>query len=84
MYGLVLDVSQKFDFKVPTRIPIIEHNEAYMTAVIGQDGLQLKTFPSAIVAINGNYFLSINIKFEVHFSYQVDIGFPCSSIHAKQ
>lgn len=32
---------------------------------LGKDGKQLKTYKSATVAINSDYFLAVNMKFEV-------------------
>ena len=33
---------------------------------IGKNGTPLRTFQSATVAVDANYFMAINIKFEVH------------------
>ncbi|WCJ22360.1 Pectin lyase-like superfamily protein [Euphorbia peplus] len=42
--------------------PLITGNDT--ASVFGKDGKALKTFQSATVAIDGNYFVAMNIKFE--------------------
>eukprot|EP01018_Ginkgo_biloba_P027704 Gb_08496 [translate_table: standard] len=42
--------------------PIITGNDT--ASVVGMDGLPLKTFGSATVAVNSNYFIAYNIRFE--------------------
>lgn len=42
---------------------VITWNDSYST--IGSDGHPLKTFNSASVAVNADYFVAINIVFEV-------------------
>lgn len=45
--------------------PIITGNDT--AAAIGTDGLPMKTFRSATVAVNSDYFTAYNIRFEVDF-----------------
>lgn len=44
--------------------PTITGNDTAASAS-GKDGMPLKTFKSATVAVDANYFVAINIKFEV-------------------
>jgi pectinesterase len=44
------------------RPPVITGNDT--AAAIGMDGLPLKTFSSATVAVNSDYFIAYNIRFE--------------------
>lgn len=43
--------------------PTITGNDT--ASVIGRNGVPLKTFKSATVGVDANYFVAINIKFEV-------------------
>ena len=43
--------------------PTITRNDT--ASVIGKNGVPLKTFRSATVGVNANYFVATNIKFEV-------------------
>jgi len=47
------------------RQPVITGNDT--AAAIGMDGLPMKTFCSATVAVNSDYFIAYNIRFEVYF-----------------
>lgn len=46
--------------------PTITGNDT--ASVVGRDGRPLGTFQSATVAVDANYFIAINIKFEVHLN----------------
>lgn len=46
-----------------TKPPTITGNDT--AAVIGRDGMPFGTFHSATVAVDANYFVAVNIKFEV-------------------
>lgn len=57
----------------PSDPPTITGNDT-ASSVGGRDGRTLKTFQSATVAVDANYFMAVNIKFEVsivlyHFSF---------------
>lgn len=47
------------------RQPVITGNVT--AAAIGMDALPMKTFRSATVAVNSNYFIAYNIRFDVYF-----------------
>ncbi|CAN1196418.1 Probable pectinesterase 68 [Linum perenne] len=45
--------------------PTITGNDT--ASLPGKDGTPLRTFQSATVAVDGDYFVAVNIKFEVHW-----------------
>lgn len=47
-----------------TSPPIITGNDTAATR--GKDGVPLNTFHSPTIAVNANYFIAANIKFEVN------------------
>lgn len=46
--------------------PIITGNDT-ASSVSGKDGMPLRTFQSATVAVDADYFIAINVKFEVMY-----------------
>ncbi|XP_054800462.1 probable pectinesterase 53 [Prosopis cineraria] len=52
-----------------TKPPTITGNDT--AAVIGRDGMPFGTFHSATVAVDANYFVAVNIKFENTASHEV-------------
>lgn len=51
--------------------PTITGNDT--ATVAGRDGMPLGTFHSATVAVDANYFVAVNVKFEVKVKRQVVI-----------
>lgn len=56
----------------PSDPPTITGNDTAST-VGGRDGKQLRTFQSATVAVDADYFVAINVKFEVRPIHQLNL-----------